>query len=198
MKFTLIVSLLTCCATCLVSCREEEESSGSDSQKPKEQEALPEVASRAGDEYIKALRPPWDRYNYYLESPSIECLMGFGDDLKRSAMRKPILTNAMILSVADDGAVHIKEHIVGGSISDYEDYLPYDPDPGEYLIGMLMPYGGWGIARGIGRPRFCCVMLSNDSFSYGYHGELTGEIESIRQRSRHSNPYQPLCLHAHP
>ena len=181
MKYTLIVSLLTCCATCLVSCHGEDESIGSDSQEPKEQEAPPEAASRAGEEYIKALRLQFDRENYYLESLSIEHLMGFGDDLKRSALRKPILTNAMILSVGNDGVVHIKEHIVGGDISDYEDYLPNDPNPGEYLIGLLMPNGGWGMGRRIGRPRFCCAMLSNDSFSYGYHGELTGDIEYIRK-----------------
>jgi hypothetical protein len=96
-------------------------------------------------------------------------------------MRRPILTNAMILSVGNDGVVRIKEHIVGGDISDYEDYLPNDPNPGEYLIGLLMPNGGWGMGGRMGRPRFCCVMQSNDSFSYGYYRELTGDINHIRQ-----------------
>lgn len=181
MNYTLIVSLLIFSATCFVSCRVEDESSESDSQEPKEQEALPEAASRAVDEYIKERRLQLDRENYYSESLSIEHLLGFGDDLKRSPMRRPILTNAMILSVGNDGVVRIKEHIVGGDISDHEDYLPNDPNPGEYLIGLLMPNGGWGMGGRMGRPRFCCVMLSNDSFSYGYHGELTGDINPIRQ-----------------
>jgi hypothetical protein len=64
MNYTLIVSLLIFSATCFVSCRVEDESSESDSQEPKEQEALPEAASRAVDEYIKERRLQLDRENY--------------------------------------------------------------------------------------------------------------------------------------
>lgn len=134
------------------------------------------------DDQFHAARRANDREYFYSVSPSIEQLLGVPDDVpKRRWSTVPILTNAFVITFTSSNSIIVRENILGRIPVDYATLLPNGSPPGEYLIGLLMPQGGWTIGRTRGRASFCVPLKPDDTFSYGFEGELTERLATIRK-----------------
>jgi len=180
MKIWTVSGSFACCALQLVSCREDVRPDASDY----EATALTEdSADRSSDEINKQFdewRRSHDREIFYFDSLFAQ-FVGIPDDIAAKVNRKPVVTDAFILSVGEDGKIKTLEQICGREADTYGDFIPPDAAPGRYLAGRLMPYGGWSLGGRRGGGVFCCPILSDDTFSYGFEGELVGHIESVRK-----------------
>ena len=65
----------------------------------------------------------------------------------------------------------------------HTDHLPLDAPAGRYLVGCVMPEGGWAAFSNI-RPEFSVRLRADDSFSYGFNGELNSNLQIVRGLSR--------------
>jgi hypothetical protein len=133
------------------------------------------------DDQIRSMRRASDREFFYSASPSIEQLLGVPDDLPSSRRNQPVLTNAFVISFTNQDSIIVRENILGSIPVDYKTLVPDDSMPGDYLVGLLMPQGGWTIGRTQGRASFCLPLRPDGSFSYGFEGELTESLATIRE-----------------
>ena len=142
----------------------------------------PSQALQLQHEQIQSARRATDRELFYSVSPSIEQLLGIPDDVpNRRWSTEPILTNAFVITFTNSDSIIVRENILGRIPVDYATLLPNGSPPGEYLIGLLIPRGGWRIGRTQGRASFCVPLKPDDSFSYGFEGELTKSLATIRE-----------------
>ena len=130
---------------------------------------------------IHSMRRAIDRENFYSVSPSLEHLLGIPDDLTKRIRMAPVLTSAFVITYTNHDSIAVRESILGRIPVDYYTFLPDEPIPGDYLIGLLMPHGGWTIGRVEGRASFCVPLKSDDTFTYGFEGELTESLATIRE-----------------
>jgi hypothetical protein len=133
------------------------------------------------DDQIRAMRRAIAREFYYSVSPSLEQLLGVPDDLPECNRTQPILTSAFVITYTNQDSIIVRETILGSIPVDYAALVPNDPIPGDYLVGLLMPQGGWTIGRTEGRASFCVPLRPDSSFSYGFEGELTESLATIRE-----------------
>ena len=133
------------------------------------------------DDQIRAMRRKIDRELFYSVSPSVEWLLGVPDDIPESNWKKPILTSAFVISFTNQDSIIVRETILGRIPVDYATLVPNASIPGDYLVGRLMPQGGWSIGRTQGRASFCVPLKPDNSFSYGFEGELTENLATIRK-----------------
>ena len=121
------------------------------------------------------------RTMFYGAYPSLECLL---DPTKGIGFRgKVMIAFCCILEVTPEGGTKIEVTISGRVPSDTETYLPLDAPAGRYLVGCVMPEGGWAAFSNI-RPEFSVRLRADDSFSYGFNGELNSNLQIVRELSR--------------
>ena len=181
MKILCLSGFLICGLSLLGACKKAQDTSKTRQHVSEKSEVSPEEHRARVDNYFSAMRRAKDRQFYYSFSPSIECLLGFPEDVPKITREIPVLTDAFVISVDSQGVVDVRERILGKVPSDYRTLLPEGQDAGDYLIGHLMPKGGWRTGGFSGRPFFCLPLRTDGSFSYGYEGELKGSLESIRK-----------------
>ena len=143
MKITVIGVFFACCAFHLSSCRQNAQSDIQDHDVLPLSEDSEGSSTEETDRYLAELRRHYDRELFYVDYFSISRVLGVPDDITVSEVAEPVITDAFILSVEDDGQVQAIERICGRVPSDFKDYLPMDAAPGNYLAGRLMPDGGW-------------------------------------------------------
>jgi len=120
---------------------------------------------------------------HYLPYPSLEDFLGKPDAVARSP-GSTILVFASMIDVDSNHRATVIEVIAGAPPSDLATRSAHSMQEGRYLIGSVMPEGGWRIHRAHSRLEFC-VKIEPDgrSFKYCYNDELQSDMTVFPQKA---------------
>ena len=92
------------------------------------------------------------------------------------------ISRAFLLEKDRSGKLSITEQLVGRLPSDPERYVPQDHPAGVYLVGSMMPSGGYAIDDDRGEERFCLSVSEDGEHLEGEGVSARLPMHDVRQR----------------
>lgn len=92
------------------------------------------------------------------------------------------ISRAFLVNKDRSGKLSVTEQLVGRLPSDPERYVPEDRPAGVYLVGSMMPSGGYAIDDDRGEERFCLSLSMDGAFLEGEGVSASLPIIDVRRR----------------
>ncbi len=92
------------------------------------------------------------------------------------------ISRAFLVDKDGSGKLSITEQLVGRLPSDPERYVPADRPAGVYLVGSMMPSGGYAIDDDRGEERFCLSLSMDGAFLEGEGVSASLPIIDVKRR----------------
>jgi len=92
------------------------------------------------------------------------------------------ISRAFLVDKEGSGKMSITEQLVGRMPSDPERYVPEDRPAGVYLVGSMMPSGGYAIDDDRGEERFCLSLSMDGAFLEGEGVSASLPIIDVKRR----------------
>lgn len=133
------------------------------------------------EEALKKLREDHERFEASArESERVLNLPPFENALEPTSFRR--VSRAFLVSKSGNGEVSISERLFGRMPSDAVRYVPGDRPQGLYLVGSLVPLGGYQIDGWDSEERFCLSVSEDGEYLEGEGVSARLAMSDVRQR----------------